>query len=60
LRSFLLGLLDRLPERDPLLDDEDDDDDGPRRPLDYTDLTPRRSAVAPPAADAYTEPENDA
>jgi CDP-diacylglycerol---serine O-phosphatidyltransferase len=59
LKSFLLGLLDRLPERDPLLDEEEEEDDGPRRPLDYTDLTPHRTPRTPPDA-AHHDPENDA
>ena len=55
LRSVLLGLLDRLPDRDPLLDDDDDEeDDGypSQRTLDYAELTPpdrdRRRSGAPP------------
>jgi len=36
LRSFMLGLLERLPERDPLLDQASPDD--AERPLDYNDL----------------------
>jgi len=48
LRSVVLGLLDRLPDRDPLLDEDDDLDDsgGEVRSLDYTELalrTPRRT-----------------
>jgi CDP-diacylglycerol--serine O-phosphatidyltransferase len=46
LRSVLLGLLERLPDRDPLLDDEDEDDDV-ARPLDYTDLTATRRPAPP-------------
>jgi len=47
-RSVGLGLLDRLPDRDPLLDEDEDEDDPawPNeevRPLDYTELQrPRR------------------
>ncbi|MEJ2540852.1 MAG: CDP-diacylglycerol--serine O-phosphatidyltransferase [Gemmatimonadota bacterium] len=52
LKSVLLGLLDRLPERDPLLDDdeEEDDEDYPdHRALDYAELTPpERRAGGPP------------
>ena len=43
-RSVLLGLLDRLPERDPLLDEERDDEgvaDADRRPMDYGEFAPR-------------------
>lgn len=52
LKSVLLGLLERLPDRDPLLDSEDDDDVEPQeeRALDYTELTPpdRGRSGAPP------------
>lgn len=43
-KSVVLGLLDRLPGGDPLLD-EDDEEEDPRaevRTLDYADLGPRR------------------
>ncbi len=50
LKTVILGFLDRLPERDPLLDDPDDEDPdgfptGEIRSLDYSDLNPdpRRS-----------------
>ncbi|MDT8340000.1 MAG: CDP-diacylglycerol--serine O-phosphatidyltransferase [Longimicrobiales bacterium] len=51
LKSVLLGFLDRLPDRDPLLDLDEDEQDPPveGRPLDYTELTPRpRRSGAPP------------
>ena len=51
LKSVLLGLLERLPERDPLLDQEEDEEHEPEqaRTLDYTQLTPRRpDSGAPP------------
>jgi CDP-diacylglycerol--serine O-phosphatidyltransferase len=54
LKSALLGLLERLPDRDPLLDEDDEEDDG-ARPLDYTDLTARRRRAAVP-----DQPETDA
>ncbi len=44
-RSLVLGLLDRLPERDPLLDQEEDevDDSGAEvRDVDYRDVAPAR------------------
>lgn len=44
-RSVIMGLLDRLPERDPLLDEEDDDPDEAGAEvctLDYGDVAPRR------------------
>ena len=50
LKSVAIGFLDRLPERDPLLEvDEDEDDDEPEdeeeaRPLDYGGLGPRYRA----------------
>lgn len=38
MRSFILGLLERLPDRDPLLDDDPDDDEEGRL-LDYGEIT---------------------
>jgi CDP-diacylglycerol--serine O-phosphatidyltransferase len=49
-KSVLLGLLDRLPGGDPLLDEEDGEDTTGRdevRVLDYGDLGPRSAAGAP-------------
>lgn len=45
LKAILLGLLDRLPEKDPLLDeDEDEDESGAElRQVDYSDVAPGRS-----------------
>lgn len=41
-RSVFMGLLERLPDRDPLLDDEEDRDDALEpREVDYDDLSPR-------------------
>ncbi len=37
-RWFILGLLDRLPDRDPLLDDPDQEES---RPMDYRDIETR-------------------
>lgn len=44
LKAVVLGLLDRLPERDPLLDEEEDGDDSGAelRTVDYRDLAPGR------------------
>lgn len=43
-RSFVMGLLERLPDNDPLLDLADEDDAGAEhRTLDYGDLSPDRS-----------------
>jgi CDP-diacylglycerol---serine O-phosphatidyltransferase len=44
-RSLVLGLLDRLPEKDPLLDEEEEDVDdsgAEHRDLDYRDVAPVR------------------
>jgi len=44
LKAMVLGLLDRLPEKDPLLDEEEDEDDSGAelRNVDYRDLAPGR------------------
>jgi CDP-diacylglycerol--serine O-phosphatidyltransferase len=42
LKSVYMGLLERLPERDPLLDSEDDDEEESRQ-MDYTDIVPGSS-----------------
>ena len=44
LKAFLLGLLERLPERDPLLDEEEEEDDSGAelRSVDYRDVAPGR------------------
>ncbi len=51
LTSVIHGLLERLPEKDPLLDEEDDEESRAEvRTLDYGDLTPRNykaSATTP-------------
>jgi CDP-diacylglycerol--serine O-phosphatidyltransferase len=59
LKTVFLGLLERLPDRDPLFDEHDDDDheyDHSRdtRALDYSDLNPepRRSPAKPPENDS--------
>jgi CDP-diacylglycerol--serine O-phosphatidyltransferase len=53
LRSVLLGLLERLPERDPLLDlDEDDEGAENERTMDYTELTPPDRRAGTPPEDA--------
>jgi CDP-diacylglycerol--serine O-phosphatidyltransferase len=43
LKSVILGLLDRLPGGDPLLDEDEEDEEEltEPRPLDYTELDPR-------------------
>jgi CDP-diacylglycerol--serine O-phosphatidyltransferase len=47
LKSVILGLLDRLPGGDPLLDEEDEDDDGLSevRSLEYTDFGTKPRSV---------------
>ena len=51
-RSVVLGLLDRLPERDPLLDEEEDearDEAGAElRSMDYGEVAPTRLRREPP------------
>ena len=44
LKSILMGLWERLPERDPLLDEEEEEDDSVAevRELDYSDVAPER------------------
>jgi len=44
-RSTVLGLLERLPDEDPLLDEEDEDEGGAEvRSLDYREIAPARYA----------------
>jgi len=42
LHAMILGLWERLPERDPLLDMEEDDSGAELREVDYSDLAPGR------------------
>jgi len=60
-KSSLLGLLDRLPGGDPLLDEEEDDPAGRAevRDVDYADLGPRAQA-SPEAAGADDTQEDKA
>src|SRR5690606_759799 len=53
-RSFVLGLLDRMPERDPLLDEEGDVDDSgtEHRSLDYGAIAPVRHRTESTVRDA--------
>jgi CDP-diacylglycerol---serine O-phosphatidyltransferase len=56
LKSVILGLLDRLPGGDPLLDEEEYEEDVPeQRPLDYAPLTRGRSGPRPLDDDASQE-----
>lgn len=41
-KSIFQGLRDRLPERDPLLDEDEEDEDGEVRSVDYRDVAPAR------------------
>ena len=43
-RTVLLGFLDRLPDRDPLIDEDEDEDDPSEedRDMEYVDIRPRR------------------
>ena len=51
LRSVFLGLLDRLPERDPLMDTPDEmDSDVEPREVDYDELTHRQPGAHEPGA----------
>ena len=53
-KSVILGLLDRLPERDPLLDDEDEALEP--RSMDYADLSPGRSYDSVPPSERTEDP----
>lgn len=59
-RSVVLGLLDRLPERDPLLDEEEgqesDEAGAEIRSLDYTDIAPSRPHREPAHDSREEEP----
>ncbi len=48
-RSFVLGLLERLPEQDPLLDTEEDDGMAEVRTLDYGEIAPNRYPSSDPS-----------
>jgi len=58
-RSFVLGLLERLPDHDPLLDEEGDPDDAgaEHRSLDYGELAPTRRRRTPSTPE--TNPAED-
>jgi len=59
-KALVLGLLDRLPDRDPLLDEEEDDSNATSRPVDYRDLAPirfGRRRKRKPRARARNEPD---
>jgi len=47
-KSFILGLQERIPDRDPLLDEDDEPEQ--KRPLDYDQLSPKRRARRDPGS----------
>ncbi len=60
-KSVVLGLLDRLPGGDPLLEEEERDEDDPAdreevRDVDYSDLGPRTPGRRPGHRDPLEEP----
>lgn len=58
-RSVGLGLLDRLPEKDPLLDEDDeegDEADAEIRTLDYAEVAPSRPRRETPHDESSEEP----
>jgi len=59
IRSVTLGLVERLPERDPLLDEEETPDEGGAelRSLDYTEVAPSRASRRRTEAEPKTEEE---
>lgn len=70
LRSTALGLLERLPDQDPLLDlEEEDDEEGELRSMDYSEIVPSRyssrrespekGGSARPDRSSPVEPENN-
>ncbi len=60
-RSTILGLLDRLPERDPLLDEEDEEDEGGAevRTVDYGEIAPTRYRSPEALSPESSAPESD-
>lgn len=59
-RSFILGLLERLPEQDPLLDAEEDDGMAEVRELDYGEIAPEKYDTLDPIPDTNPNPpENE-
>lgn len=60
-KALIIGLLDRLPERDPLLDEEEDEDDSGAelRSVDYRDVAPGRFRRRRKARPAGSKDERD-
>lgn len=52
-RTVVLGFLDRLPERDPLIDEEDEDE---VREMEYLEIEPRPQLRAEPRRNSSGEP----
>ena len=60
IRSFVLGLLERLPDQDPLLDLEEDDGQAEVRELDYGEIAPEKYDTLDPVHDTDPNPpENE-
>ncbi|TVR51467.1 MAG: CDP-diacylglycerol--serine O-phosphatidyltransferase [Gemmatimonadales bacterium] len=60
IRSFVLGLLERLPDQDPLLDVEEDDGQAEVRELDYGEIAPEKYDTLDPVHDTDPNPpENE-
>jgi CDP-diacylglycerol---serine O-phosphatidyltransferase len=61
-RSTVMGLLDRLPDEDPLLDEAEEDDGGAEvRSLDYREIAPGRFGEGPHAdrTPEHSDPETE-
>ena len=60
IRSFILGLLERLPDQDPLLDSDEDDGQAEVRELDYGEIAPEKYDTLDPIYDRDPNPpENE-
>lgn len=57
-KSTLLGLLDRLPRGDPLLDPDEEDLDAEVRDMDYGDLGPRSARLRIDKDPAHIDPDS--
>lgn len=61
-KSILLGLWERLPERDPLLDEEEEDEDdsvAEVREMDYSDVAPDRGRRSRKIAERMRDSETE-
>jgi CDP-diacylglycerol---serine O-phosphatidyltransferase len=60
IRSFILGLLERLPDQDPLLDVHEDDGQAEVRELDYGEIAPEKYDTFDPVHETDPNPpENE-